>query len=243
MKSNYNSSETIINFSAQIASDDKEGYKQFVQDYLAEKGKFDYDAYCLIRTDSSMSGPSAGIAYYLAFYSLINQVPLPRNLGSTGTVFERPKVGAIGGLDLKLGYNVGHNIEKENPINIYILCEGNRNKEACQRLLGGRYYEGGASSYYDLASSQIKEKIKQVHFVSQVSQIEIALQEILKNPDEKLVHSCGKKEIPEKKPEKDEEPREPPDKEPQEDISITSEQLLSLIAELSIREKGENRNF
>jgi predicted ATP-dependent protease len=100
----------------------REGYKQFVRDYLTEKGKFDYDAYCLIRTDSSMKGPSAGIAYYLALYSLINRAPLPRNLGSTGTVFERPKVGPIGGLDLKLEYNV----KKEKPINTFILSIKNK---------------------------------------------------------------------------------------------------------------------
>jgi len=50
---------------------------------------------------------------------------LPRNLGSTGTVFEKPKVGAIGGLNLKLEYNV----RKEKPINIFILSEENKKYE------------------------------------------------------------------------------------------------------------------
>ncbi|CAI2162420.1 10700_t:CDS:2 [Funneliformis geosporum] len=231
VKGNQNNSETIINFSAQIAYEDKKGYKQFVRDYLTEKGKFDYDAYCLIRTDSSMSGPSAGIAYYLALHSLINQIPLPRNLGSTGTVFKRPKVGGIGGLNLKLGYNVGYDIKKENPINIFILCEENRNKKACAKLNNGRCYKENSGSYYDLVSLQIKEKIKQVHFISQVDQIETALNEILKNPNEKFVHSCGSK------------PREPPR---QPNSEITSEQILTLIAELHIREKGglgEHQDF
>ncbi|RHZ36019.1 hypothetical protein [endosymbiont GvMRE of Glomus versiforme] len=88
---NQNNSSSVINFSTQIAYNDKEGYKKFIRDFLVEKEKFDYDVYCLIRTDSSMSGPSAGIAYYLVLYSLINQIPLPRNLGSTGLFLKNQK--------------------------------------------------------------------------------------------------------------------------------------------------------
>jgi len=209
-----NNSQIVINFSTQIAYNDKESYKQFIRDFLIEKGKSNYDVYCLIRTDASMSGDSAGIAFYLALHSLINQTPLPRNLGSTGTVFERPKVGAIGGLNLKLEWNV----KKEKSINIFILSENNKK---C---------EWASEQSWEHISSQIKEKIKQVHFVSNVDQIKTALQEILKNPKEKLVHSCQKNEIPERKPEKPE-PREPP----QPNSEITSDQVLSLAMELSLR--------
>jgi len=209
-----NNSQIVINFSTQIAYNDKEGYKTFIRDFLTENGKSNYDAYCLMRFDGSMSGPSVGIAFYLALHSLINQTPLPRNLGSTGTVFERPKVGAIGGLNLKLEWNV----KKEKPINIFILSEDNKK---C---------EWTSEQSWEHISSQIKEKIKQVHFVSNVDQIKTALQEILKNPKEKLVHSCQKNEIPERKPEKPES-REPP----QPNSEITSDQVLSLVMELSLR--------
>lgn len=221
-----NNSEAVINFSTQIAYGDKEGYRKFVRDYLKEKGKNNYDAYCLIRTDSSMSGPSAGIAYYLAFYSLINQVSLPRNLGSTGTIFEKPKVGAIGGLNLKLEYNV----KKEKPIDTYILSEENWNKESYQKSNNGRCLRESSSSYYDLISSHVKERVKQVHFVNNVLQIEIALQEILKEPSRKIVHSCEKVEAPRK-----EEPK------PNLSSQISSKQLLSLSTELFLRDVPKNQ--
>jgi predicted nucleic acid-binding Zn-ribbon protein len=200
---NQNNSEMVINFSTKVAYDDEKGYKQFIRDFLTEKGKFDFDTYCLIRTDASMSGPSAGIAYYLALYSLTNQIPLPRNLGSTGTVFERPKVGGIGGLNLKLEYN----IKAEKPVNIFILSEENKRDE--------RYHEQS----FEHIPEGTKGKIKQVHFISTIDQIEIALQEILNSPDEKMIHSCGKSEVRDK--------QEPKDIE----FQATPEQFLALIAD------------
>jgi len=49
---------------------------------------------------------------------------------------------------------------------------------------------------YEDAPPNIKSKIKQVHFINQVDQIEIALQEILKELEREIVHSCGKPEEP-----------------------------------------------
>ncbi|MCE8164078.1 MAG: hypothetical protein I3274_07825 [Candidatus Moeniiplasma glomeromycotorum] len=65
----------------------------------------------------------------------------------------------------------------------------------------------------------------------------------MKEPEKKIVHVCGKEPIPDKKPEKPE-PRGPPEKPEQPNSEITSEQLLTLITELSIRDnKGENQDF
>jgi hypothetical protein len=160
---NQKNPKMVINFSAEIARDDKEDYKTFIRNFLVEKERFDNDVYCLIRTSASMRGPSAGIAYYLALYSLVNQIPLPRNLGSTGTI-KGQKVGAIGGLDLKLEYNA----KKNPPINTFILSEENR-KDRIR-----------SQSYEDIPS-YIKEKIKQVEFVRLTNEIPMALERIL-NP-------------------------------------------------------------
>ncbi|CAJ0641603.1 636_t:CDS:2, partial [Entrophospora sp. SA101] len=64
----------------------KEYYEQIVRNFLVQNGKFNHDAYVLVKSDNSMSGDSAGIGFYLALHSLVNRIPLPRNLGSTGTV-------------------------------------------------------------------------------------------------------------------------------------------------------------
>ncbi|KLL02980.1 MAG: hypothetical protein MRECE_34c006 [Mycoplasmataceae bacterium CE_OT135] len=108
------------------------------------------------------------------------------------------KTGAIGGLNLKLEYNV----KKGKSINIFILSEENKD------------------TYENINFSLIyKEKIKQVHFVSFTSQIEIALQEILKEPERKVIHSCGKSEVRDKK-QKEPEPKTA-------EVQATPEQLLA----------------
>jgi hypothetical protein len=93
----------------------------------------------------------------------------------------------------------------------------------------------------------VKEKTKQVHFCSTTDQIEIALQEILKEPNKKVIHICGKEEIPEKNPENPEprEPREPPQPDPKSNSKITPEKLLSLCVELYSREQvpAEQKDF
>lgn len=60
-----NSGKTAVNFSIELHKE-KEDYKKFIRDFLIEKGKFNYEAYVLIRTDfSGMRGPSAGMAYFI----------------------------------------------------------------------------------------------------------------------------------------------------------------------------------
>ncbi|CAI2195206.1 9974_t:CDS:2, partial [Funneliformis geosporum] len=188
--------------------------------------------------EGTISGLSSGVAHYLALYSALNKIPLPRNLASTGTV-EGEKVGSIGGLKYKLQAAV----DKEKPIDTFILSEANKSVEAYKKFKPGyvpKYPDIDSYENIEKNSLSLTAKIKQVHFVSQVDQIETALQEILKNPNEKVIHSCG--EIPEKKPEKPK-PQEPP-KPDKPNSEITSEQLLALIAELSIRDnKGENQDF
>jgi len=114
---------------------------------------------------------------------------------------------------------------KEDKIDTFILSEENKRDED--------YHDES----YEHTPPDITNKIKQVHFISHVSQIEIALNEILNNSVKEKEHVCGKEPIPDRKPEKPNQ-RDPPTSE------ITSEQLLALITELSIREKqGENQDF
>ncbi|CAI2192719.1 4767_t:CDS:2, partial [Funneliformis geosporum] len=177
-----------------------------------------YDIY-ILRVDSSHdgAGPSSGVAHYLALYSALNKVPLPSNLASTGTI-KGTKVGAIGGLQHKLEASV------ENGIDIFILSH--KNKKSTNQ-----------EESFDDTPHNVENKIKQVHFISQVDQIEIALNEILDNTVKEKVHICNKDKTPDEQPEKPEQ-REPPEKPEQPNSKITSEQLLSLITELNIREKG-----
>ncbi|RIA78866.1 hypothetical protein C1645_842182, partial [Glomus cerebriforme] len=202
-----NSSETNVNFTIDLGEYESY-YKQIVRNFLTKKGK-NNNAYVLVRDLTSARGDSAGIAFYLTLHSLVNRIPLPRNLGSTGTVYGT-KTGAIGGLNRKLEYN----IKKEKSINTFILSEENKNNEP-----------------------RINKHGQSAHFTRSTSEIETALQEILKNPNEKIIHSCGKEPIPDRKPEKPNQ-HDPPTSE------ITSEQLLTLITELSIRKnEGENQDF
>ncbi|CAG8561845.1 9540_t:CDS:2, partial [Ambispora leptoticha] len=193
-----NNQKANVNFAIDLG-EYKDYYKQIIRNFLNEKGKNNNDAYVLVRELTSARGDSAGIAFYLTLHSLINRIPLPRNLGSTGTVYGT-KTGAIGGLNRKLEYNDGKKVRHKYP-------------------------QWDAYENVDF-SPLFKEKVKQIHFTCSTNQIEIALQEILKEPNRKIVHVCGKSEIPEKNPEKDKEPRGPPNKEPQKETSITSEQLL-----------------
>ena len=140
---------------------------------LQEKGKPDNDVYCLTRISGSVRGDSAGIAHYLALYSLLHRVPLPRNLGSTGAI-EGQKVGAIGGLKFKLGANT----VKKKPINTFILSVENKNNEP---RLNNSYPNEDS---YEHIHSSIKKKIKQVEFVRFTNEIPLALERIL-NPEMK----------------------------------------------------------
>lgn len=242
----------------------KNYYEQIIRNSLRERGKTNNDAYVLVRELTSARGDSAGIAFYLTLYSLTNRIPLPRNLGSTGTVYGT-KMGAIGGLNRKLEYNV----KKEKSIDIFILSEENKRDE------------NHHDQSFEHIPNNTQNKIKQVHFVSQVYQIEVALQEILKTPEQRIIHSCSEDKVPERKPEEPWQPRAPPTDKPNEDkpneeenrdtpdplpiptkdrdeptppnqdipepnLSITPKQFLSLAVELSIREKdglGKNHDF
>jgi predicted ATP-dependent protease len=199
-----NPQNTVINFSVEVAPKDKEGYKNLIRNSLIEK-KINCDAFVLVRLDGSMSGPSAGIGFYLVLHSLLHQIPLPKNLGSTGTI-EGQRVGAIGGLNLKLEYSV----RKEKPINIFILSIENKK------------YRGVPSQSYEDLFSYITERVKQVHFVSSIKEIEIALNEILNETIKDKVHVCG------------DGVRDKRQKEPQSknmEIQATPEQFLALITD------------
>nr|CAG8558282.1 14958_t:CDS:2 [Entrophospora candida] len=189
-----NNQEAKINFIIDLG-EYEDYYKQIIRNFLTEKGKKN-DVYVLVRNLTSARGDSAGIAFYLTLHSLVNRIPLPRNLGSTGTVYGT-KTGAIGGLNRKLEYNV----KKENPINIFILSEENKNNEP-------RLNQNGQHVTHN--------------------QIETALSEILKEPDRHIIHSCSIKIPP--KPE-----------EPNPNSSITSEQLLSLMAEFILWGPAQNQ--
>ncbi|CAJ0841897.1 10670_t:CDS:2 [Entrophospora sp. SA101] len=68
---------------------------------------------------------SVRVAHYLALYSALNKIPLPRNLASTATI-KGEKVGGIGGLQHKLEASVN------NGIDTFILSNENKkdkNKE------------------------------------------------------------------------------------------------------------------
>ncbi|CAH1756396.1 12199_t:CDS:2 [Entrophospora sp. SA101] len=143
---------------------------------------------------------SVRVAHYLALYSALNKIPLPRNLASTATI-KGEKVGGIGGLQHKLEASVN------NGIDTFILSNENK-----------------------------KDKNKeQIHFISSVDQIKIALNEILNGNVEEKVHNCGK----DKKPEEPQ-PRDPPQPD-KPNSEITSEQLLSLVAEYCLREVPEDQ--
>ncbi|RHZ36372.1 S16 family serine protease [endosymbiont GvMRE of Glomus versiforme] len=219
-----NNSRQAINFSIRIEGSHpqkgykfKEYYEQIVRDFLSEIGKFDNDVYVLIRQSGPASGDSAGIAFYLALYSLVNRVPLPKNLGSTGTV-EGKKTGPIGGLKTKIEWNV----EKEKPINIFILSEANLNKQGYQKINPGMVTGEPEENWFENFPSSLKEKPHQVHFILTKDQIEIALHEILKEPDKKIVHSCWSSEVQNKKSQKEPSPKNM-------EIQATPEQLLAFM--------------
>ncbi|CAG8719363.1 6771_t:CDS:2, partial [Ambispora leptoticha] len=183
-----------------------------LQEQQQELGKIQsYDIY-ILRVASSHygAGPSSGVAHYLALYSALNKIPLPKNLASTATI-KGAKVGGIGGLKNKIQGSL------KKGIDTFILSETNKRDE--------KYEEQS----FEHIPPDIQNKIKEVHFISQVNQIKIALNEILNGTIKDKVHVCGKSEIPEKKPEEDKEPRGPPNKEPQKEPSITSEQLLKVV--------------
>ena len=138
------------------------------------------------------------MAHYLALYSALNKIPLPRNLASTATI-KGKKVGGIGGLKNKLQGSI------KKGIDVFILCETNKRDE--------RHKERS----FEHIPADIQNKIKQVHFISWVEQIKIALDETLKNLDEKIIHSCGKSEVQSK--------QEPKDME----FQATPEQLLAFM--------------
>ena len=156
-----NNSQVNINFTIDLGKY-KNYYKQIIQNFLVEKGKNNNDVYVLVRDLTSARGDSAGIAFYLTLHSLVNRIPLPRNLGSTGTVYGT-KTGAIGGLNRKLEYNV----KKEKPIDTFILSEENKNNEWRINKEGQRvrhkYPQWDAYENMDF-SPLYKEKIKQIHF-------------------------------------------------------------------------------
>ncbi|CAG8640021.1 4673_t:CDS:2, partial [Ambispora gerdemannii] len=193
-----------VYFPENIIEEQRNSVRQLIELLLDKSEKLGKEVYkndiYILRVGSrdregTISGPSSGIAHYLALYSALN------NLLAQLRVIKLNKEG----------------------------------KEVCHK-----YPE--IDSYEDIKSPLLQKKVKQVHFISQVDQIGVALQEILKEPEKKITHSCGKDEIPEKKPEKPE-PREPPQKPEKPNSEITSEQLLSLATELSIREKGDSRDF
>jgi predicted ATP-dependent protease len=215
---NSSNLETSINFPSNKVSDSQQkSVREIIYNLLKNSSKLGeeikkYDVYILrLRTgNTKYTGSSSGVAHYLALYSALHKIPLPRNLASTATV-EGKRVGKIGGLK----YKIEAVINKSNPIDTFILSEDNRKDKNCPE-----------QSYEDIPL-HITSKIKQAHFISQVDQIETALQEIIREPNRKIVHSCEKNEVPRK---------EEPEKKPS--FPIGSEQLLSLITELRIREKG-----
>ncbi|KLL02981.1 MAG: hypothetical protein MRECE_34c008 [Mycoplasmataceae bacterium CE_OT135] len=78
-----------INFSIDLG-EYQNYYKEIIHSFLNQKEKFNQnDVYVLVRVLNSARGDSAGIAFYLTLHSLINQIPLPRNLGSTGTLWDK----------------------------------------------------------------------------------------------------------------------------------------------------------
>nr|CAG8433666.1 12628_t:CDS:1 [Entrophospora candida] len=169
-----------------------------------------YDVY-ILRVNSSHegAGPSSGVAHYLALYSALNKIPLPKNLASTATI-EGQEVGAIGGLQHKLAASVG------KGINTFILAKKNESSQ-------------NKEESFDDTPTRVVEKIKQVHFISQVSQIETALLEIMTEPDKHVFHSCGAN--PPEKPRRDP-GNNGPNNPPNPNSSITPDQLLSLEVEV-----------
>ncbi|MCE8164079.1 MAG: hypothetical protein I3274_07830 [Candidatus Moeniiplasma glomeromycotorum] len=154
------SSETNIHFPPdKVSQSQQQSVSKIIKELLKNSqtltGISNYDIYILrLNATISYSGPSSGIAHYLVLYSCLHKIPLPRNLGSTGEI-KGNKIKAIGGLWDKLKACV----EKEKPIDILILSEENKK------------YEGFPEQSYEDIDSHITEKIKQVHFISQVDQI------------------------------------------------------------------------
>ena len=199
---------------------------ELLQEQSTELGKVqNYDIYILrVASSHHGSGPSSGVAHYLALYSALNKIPLPRRLASTATI-KGTEVGRIGGLKNKLQGSI------KKGMDTFILCEGN------EKDIAKRNGEGKLVFLF----SDLESKIKQIHFISQVNQIGIALLEILKEPNRHIVHSCGKSPEPRRGPENPE-PEEDPNENPS--SSITPEQLLSLVAEFHLREVAEDlRDF
>jgi len=122
---------------------------ELLQEQSQDLGKIQsYDIY-ILRVASSHygSGPSSGVAHYLALYSALNKIPLPRNLASTATI-KGKKVGGIGGLKNKLQGSI------KKGIDVFILCETNKRDE--------RHKEQS----FEHIPADIQNKIKQVHFIN-----------------------------------------------------------------------------
>ncbi|WNE40013.1 MAG: Lon protease [Mycoplasmataceae bacterium] len=143
-----------------------------------------HDIY-ILRVNSSHdgAGPSSGVAHYLALYSALNKIPLPKNLASTATI-KGERVGGIGGLQHKLEASV------KSGIDTFILsCENKKDENHEQS--------------FDDTPHQVESKIKQVHFISQVDQIKTALDEVLNETVREKVHICKKNKIPNKEPQEE----------------------------------------
>src|SRR4051812_29946581 len=168
LKPSKNQSSTIYFPPDKIEKAQENSVRKIVEELIQnsstglEKVK-NYDVY-ILRVNSSHegAGPSSGVAHYLALYSALNKMPLPRNLASTATI-EGDKIGGIGGLQHKLASSV------ERGIDTFILAQKNESSSNQEQ------------SFNDTPLN-VAEKIKQVHFISQVSQIKTALLEILTEP-------------------------------------------------------------
>ncbi|CAJ0748994.1 10395_t:CDS:2 [Entrophospora sp. SA101] len=143
--------------------------------------------------------------------------------------------------------NSSAGLEKVQNYDIYIL-RVNKNLASTATIkgekvggIGGLQHKLEASvnngiDTFILSNENKKDKNKeQIHFISSVDQIKIALNEILNGNVEEKVHNCGK----DKKPEEPQ-PRDPPQPD-KPNSEITSEQLLSLVAEYCLREVPEDQ--
>ena len=98
----HNRENYQVYFPDNIVEEQQNTVKQLIKDLLDKSQKlgkaYKNDIYILRvgskENEGRISGPSSGIAHYLALYSALNKVPLPRNLASTGTV-EGNEVGVV----------------------------------------------------------------------------------------------------------------------------------------------------
>ena len=91
---NHSNSQININFPPNKISDSQQkSVREIIYNLLQNSQKLgqeikQYDIYILrLRTgNTTYTGPSSGVAHYLALYSALHQTPLPKNLGSTATI-------------------------------------------------------------------------------------------------------------------------------------------------------------